>query len=330
MSTNYNQFMVSVADVIIRDTVADQIMIYGKTEIDSSIKQAVSTTEITGGFGQQLLYTFQHGKKLNFTINDARFDEGYLALNSGALIANTTQNVWKREIITLNGSGVGTLSATPVANVYLKGASGVVATVVPSTTTVTYVSFANQQVEAVYKYSNTVDTIDLNAALFAKPYELTLIGKLFDKNGQYGEVQIIIPQFKPDGNFDLAFKQDGALTSPLAGQALADQVTSSYGSFNIVYTSSTVNYIAIAGTPNPVNLSTTTTTQQLTVYGIRGGAYSNVTLAPSSCTYTSGTPATATVGASTGLITRVAVGTSIITIQHTASGLKDYITVNVT
>ncbi|HEY5588899.1 MAG TPA: hypothetical protein VIK86_08090 [Candidatus Paceibacterota bacterium] len=326
MSTNYNQFLISTADVIVRDVQADQIMVYGKTEIDSTIAQKVTSADIQGGYGNQVLYTYQHSKMLDITISDAKFEEGFLAINSGTLITNGAKNIFKREFITLNGSGIGTITTAPVGNVYLQSTTGVIATVVPSTMSVTYVGFANQTVEAVYKYSVSVDTIDLNASLFTKTYELTLIAKMFDKNGQSAEVHIVIPQFKPDGNFTITLKADGYSTTPMAGKAIADQATKSYGSYNIAYTTATIAYTNIVASPSTVALSVGTPTQILTIYGLRGGNYAPVTLDPSLCTFVSGTPATCTVSAG-GLLTRIAVGTSLISVTNIISGLKDYVNV---
>lgn len=330
MATNYNQFLISSADVIIRDREADQIMLYGKTEIDSAMQQDVASLEISGGQGNQLLYDAQHSKKLTFTITDAKFDEGYIAVNSGVLITNGAKDIFYREFITLDASGVGTITKVPTGTgkVYLQNATGTVLTVAPTGSTVTWLAQANNKVEAIYKYSTTVDSIDLNAAIFTKSYEMTLIGHIFDKSGNSAELQIIIPQYKPDGKFSLTLKADGYSTTPLNGKALVDQVTSSYGSMNIVNLSgSAIVYTNIVASPSTVTLSTTTTTQQITVYALRGGNYAPVTLDLALCSFTSGTPATATVGASTGLITRVAVGTSLVTVTHTASGLKDYVNV---
>lgn len=322
-----HEFMVSVCDVIIRDTVADQIMVYGKTEIDSSISQEISTTEITGGQGNKLLYDFSYGKRLNFTINEARWEPKYIAMNSGTLIANGAQNVFKREKITLDGSGVGTVTETPVGKVYLMNSAGTIVTITPSTKTVTYnvAGFKSTTVEAFYKYSTTVDYIDFTPDAFPNSYELTLLTKAFTKTGQSAEVQIIIPYWKPTGNFTMNLTAEGYTSSAIEGKALVDEVNNSYGKLNIIPITQTVTYTAIAATPAEVTLGSGET-QQITVYGLRGGSYAPVTFDASACTYTSSASNVASVNAN-GLISYVANGDAYITVEHTASGIKDIIDV---
>ena len=321
-----NEFMVSVCDVIIRDTVADQIMVYGKTELDSSIAQEVASNEISGGFGNKLLYDYNHSKRLNFTINDARWEPQFVAINSGVLIANGSQNVFKRESITLDASGVGAVTLTPVGKVYLKNSDGTIVTVTPATKAVTYdvTGFKSTTVEAVYKYAGTVDYIDFTADTFPNSYELTLIAKVFNKTGQTAEVQIIVPFWKPKGSFTMSFTPDGYTSSPIEGKALVDEVNNTYGRLNIVPVSQTVTYTAIAATPAEVALSTGET-QQITVYGIRGGGYSPVTFAATDCTYATSVAGVANVSVG-GLISFVGAGSSIITVTH-SSGLTDVIEV---
>ena len=322
-----NEFMVSVCDVIIRDTTADQIMVYGKTELDSSIAQEVASNEISGGFGNKLLYDYNHSKRLNFTINDARWEPQFLAINSGVLIANGAKDVFYRENIALDASGIGTVTETPVGKVYLKNSAGTIVTVTPSTKTVTYnvVGFKSTTVEVIYKYSDTVDYIDFTADTFPNSYELTLFAKVFNKTGQSAEVQIIIPFWKPMGSFTMNFTPDGYTSSPIEGKALVDEVNNTYGRLNIVPITQTVAYTAIAATPAEVAL-VTPQTQQITVYGIRTGGYSPVTFAVGDCTYTTSAAGVATVSAG-GLITWIGAGDAIIEVTHTASTLTDIINV---
>lgn len=325
-----NEFMISVCDVIIRDTTADQIMVYGKTELDTSIAQEVASQEITGGYGNKLLYDFNHSKKLNFTINDAKWQPQFVAINSGVLIANGAQDVFKRESIALDASGVGTVTETPAGKVYLKNSAGTIVTVTPSGTTVTYnvAGFKSTTVEAIYKYSDTVDYIDFEAESFPNTYELTLLAKVFTKTGQSAEVQIIVPYWKPMGSFTMNFTPDGFTSSPIEGKALVDEIDDSYGRLNIVPITQTITYVAIAATPAEVAL-TTGESQQITVYGIREGGYSPVVFDASDCTYSTSSGAVATVTAG-GLIEFVGAGDAVIEVEHTDSSLTDVINVTCT
>jgi hypothetical protein len=328
MSVNTNQFLVSVADVVLRDTVADAIVLKGKTLINSAFKQTLSSQEVRGGAGNALLFYYQHDKKLEISIEDAKFDETYVALNNGASIVNGAQNFYTiDESVTLS-SGTGTLANTPVGSVYVQKADNTLVTVTPTGNSFTVAGGGNTTVKVTYRSSATVDTITIDASSVPNGYELTLSAKVFQGSGQTATMQIVVPNFRISGNFDLSFTASGVSTTKMDGVAL---VNPSDNALAYLYMkpvgSSTISYTAIAATPSPVTLSSTTTTQQLTVYGVRGGLASNV-IVTSGCTFTSSDATKATVN-SAGLVTRVAAGTAYVTVTHTSSGLTDTVQVNV-
>lgn len=88
----------------------------------------------------------------------------------------------------------------------------------------------------------------------------------------------------------------------------------------------TVTISSLAVTPNPLVLTSTTTTGQLVVTATNSDG--SITVVTSAATYVSSNTAVATVGASTGLVTRVAIGTA--TVTATDSGVSGAATVNVT
>ncbi|TVY09970.1 hypothetical protein [Paenibacillus cremeus] len=328
MSTNTNQFLVSVADVVLRDTVADAVVLKGKTLINSAFKQTLATTEQRGGANNGLLFVYQHDKKLEVSIEDAKFDETYLALNNGASIINSPQNFYViDEVITL-ASGNGTLANTPVGSVYVQKADNSLVTVTPSGTSFSVAGGANTTVKVTYRYSTAVDTITIDAQSVPNGYELTLSAKVFQASGQTATMQIVIPNFRISGNFDLNLTANGISSSKLDGMALVNAADGAYAYVNMKPTGAgAVTYQAIAATPSAISVSAGTPTAQLTVYGIRGGVYAN-NVVTSGCTFVSSDVSKATVSAG-GLITRVAAGTCTITTTHTASGLTDTSTVTV-
>jgi hypothetical protein len=330
LSTNTGQFLVSVADAVLRDTTTDQIVLKGKTLISSALTQAVNNQEVRGGFGNGLQYDFNFEKKLSAKIEDSRFDESYIALNNGTNIVSGLKNFYiQDEIVTLS-SGSGVVANTPVGNLYVQKADNSIATIVPSGSNFSVAGGANTTVKVSYRTSTTVDSITIDADNYPKAYELVLTAKLFQKTGQTGVLQIVIPQFQVSGNFELSMTASGVSTSALDGKALINESDNAYAYVYIKPVgASAISYQALAATPSPITLTAGSPTKQITAYGIRGGNYSNVTLAPADCSYVSSTPATATVNAS-GLVTRVAAGSSTITITHSASGLTDVIPVTAT
>jgi hypothetical protein len=330
MSSNTQQFMVSVADCWLRDTVADSIVLRGKALINSAFKVSLSSQEIRGGFGNTLLYTYNHSRKVDLTIESATFDEGYMAANSGTLIGNSAQNVFFEEIITLS-SGAGATTNTPVGNVYVQPVStgGSITTITPTGKNFTVSGGANNQYRVMYRYSNVVDNFTIDASLVPNTYELTMQIPIFQATGKTATLEITVSNYKLSGNFDLNFSAAGVSSSKLDGYALVNASDNSYAYVRMIpATATTASYIALAANPGSVSLSSTTTTSQLTVYALRGGLYApvNVTSA-NGITYTSSDATKVTVSTG-GLLTRVAAGSASITISY--SGLTDQVPVTIT
>jgi hypothetical protein len=323
-----DRFLVSVADIILRDTVADTIVAKGKTLINSAFTQSVTNDEVRGGFGNGLAYVFSHDKKIDVSVEAANFMVEYIALNNGVGIVNGLKNYFVYDEVVTLSAGSGVVATTPVGSIYVQKADGSIVTVTPSGMNFTVSGGANTTVRVSYQTSTSVDSISIDADKYPNAYELTLIAKIFEGSGQVAELQIKIPQFKISGTFDLTLGAASVSTSKLDGSALVN-TDGSYATIMIKPVGSTaVTYQAIAATPSAVSVSSASPTAQITVYGIRGGVYAN-TVVTAGCTFVSSTPATATVNSS-GQITRVAAGSTTITITHTASTLTDSVIVTST
>src|SRR5690606_23385522 len=135
---------------------------------------------------------------------------------------------------------------------------------------------------------------------FPKAYELTIQVKVFDKSGHIGNIEWTFPQFKPDGNFELGFAAETPITTSMTGKILADE-DGAYGSLSFQPVGGTsVGFTQLATSPSEVQLDPAVAgdSEQLTVIGIRGGAYSNVIVDPADLTFTSDDTNVATVSAS--------------------------------
>ena len=315
-----DQYVVGVASVLIKDTTNDIVVLKGKTLLNSALSQSIQNTEITGGPGNKLLYDWAYGKKLEVKIEDAAWDEMYLALNNGVSIVNGSKNIYIYDESVVLTAGVGSVVQTPVGNVYVEKTDGTFVTVTPSTKSITVAGGAATTVKCTYRYATTVDSITVDADTFPTAYELTLFSEIVNGAGKVADLQIVIPSFKISGSAEINFGATSASTSKLDGKALAD----SSGNYAYIYidpVSATIDYAQIAVTPGSVAL-TTGETQQLSIIGIRGGNYANVTILPADCSFVSGTTATCTVNAG-GLITFAGAGVSTVTVTHTASSLTD-------
>ncbi len=326
---NENQFVVTVADIVLIDDDSDAVVLKGKTLLSSALTQSVQNLEIKGGKGNQLLYDYSNEKKVEVKIEDAVWRESYIALNNGVSISSGTKNFYIfDEAVTLT-AGVGTVAQTPVGNVYVEKSDGTYITVTPSTKTIDVSDATATSCKATYRYATTVDSITVTGDDFPKAYRLVMSTDIVRGTGKVADVQIIIPQYKISGNFEITFGANSAATSKLDGKALADED----GVYAEVYvkavSGASTSYAMIAASPGSVSIAEAAS-QQLTVYGIRGGMYSNVTFDPADCTFTSDTPGIASVGEHTGLILGVAAGSTFVTVEHDASGLTDVVNVEVT
>lgn len=326
-----DNYLVSVADAIVRDPIADVVAFRGTALIQSAFNQTMSAQEVRAGFGNGLKFVYNHSKKLDVSLEASTFEESFIVMNNGSSIVNGLQNYYVFDEVVTLVAGTGSLNKTPIGNVYVQPATGgILQTITPSGQTFAVTGGANTTVKVSYRYSTTVDRILIDAASVPVSYELTLRAKVFTAAGQTQELTMTIPQWKIQGNFQLQLTASGVSTSKIDGMALNNPTDNALAYVDLKNIGATnIAYTDIVGSPSAVSLSASSTSQQLTVYGVRGGVYSNVVLTPS-CTFVSGTPATCTVGSTTGLIQRVAAGSSVITITHTASGLTDTVTVTST
>lgn len=321
---NTNQFLVSVADSFLIDKDSDMIVSKAKTLINSAFKQAVQSTPIRGGFGSKKLFNFLSQKDLTASLEDARWDESYLAIQNNALIQTGADNIYTVDEPVTLVAGAGAVLQTPVGNLYVQKPDNTIVTITPTGKNFTVAGLTTEAVRVTYRYSTTVDKIVINADDYPKAYRLVLKAKLFlSKSGQSqtGDLEIIIENYQPDGNYEIAFSDKGASTSKLNGTALVatDSITGKdyYAEVRIRnLTGTSIQLSQIAVSPNPVTLTSGSSTQQLTVIGIQSGAKANI-INPDGTTFVSSVPATATVSAG-GLITRVAIGSTVITATNGA------------
>jgi hypothetical protein len=330
MSTQ-NQFVVTVCNCFLRNTSTDAIVLKGKTLLSSALTQSVQNLEIKGGPGNQLLYDYSNEKKIEIKIEDAVWKEEYLALNSGVSIANGAKDFYIFDEAVTLVAGVGSVAQTPTGKVYVEKSDGTYVTITPNVKQIDLSDAAATSCKATYQYSTTVDSITLNGDDFPDSFELVMMTEIMGASAKLADLQIIVPQFKVSGNFEISFGASSAATSRLDGKALAD-ADYMYAEVYILPVSSTIAYTQIAASPATVAVTVAAGddhTAQLSVIGIRGGNYANVNLLAADCTFTSSVEAKASVGAHTGLITGLEAGDTVITIEHDASGLLDYVNVTV-
>ena len=308
MTTNV---LVSVCDVVLRDPTTGTALLYGKSNITSSFAMSMTGTEIRGGYGNPLIYTYFHDKKIEIKINQAIFGEEILALNAGTLATNGTVTVLATDGITISSSGSATLTQTPTSNVSVMMSNGSIQVVTPTGNTITGVTGANNtSVTCIYSYTTTADQISVVTAQPPSICDCTLICPVKDSDGGTPYyLQINIPRFQVQGNYTMSFAANAANSQELDGVALTkeDAVNGNYMARAawVPASGTTVAVYDIAANPTTLTWSVAAglpATKQITVYGLRGGLNTNSVLT-TSCSYVKTTgSACFSVGANTGAV----------------------------
>jgi len=216
-----NQFLVSVADAILRDPNSGSAIAYGTTNLTSAFTLTTQKTDVRGGINNPLLYTYIHDRTVEVKVEEATFDKVYLGLNVGSLVATDTVTVTQTDCIVLS-SGSGYLSATPTSdpvNIFLT--DGTITVVTPTSGSIYVPTGANTKITAVYKTSVSADQITIQTLTPPTVVDLTLIGEVRDNTGVIVEyLQINVPRFQVSGNYTLSFAANGVSSQALDGYAL--------------------------------------------------------------------------------------------------------------
>lgn len=324
------KFAVSVADVLLYDTscAGEQLILNGKTLINSSITQAIQQTTVYGGKGSQSQFEFNYQKEITVNIEDSTFSPVYMAVQNGTNIVSEEANFYVQEKVTFDATGKATLKSEPVGTVQVGDEFGTYQVVIPTGSEITMEEMADKEATVVYVEKGEFRKMEIKADAFPKTLKLVMTVDIFDDRGKVEEMQIVIPRFKPDGAIDLSLTHDGVATSTLAGKALAD-CNANYAEivWKDLVGENEVCYTALAVTPSSIEFETGDT-ETLKVKGIRGGLYGNIAITEG-LEFTSADDTVATVDAVTGLVTAVGVGTTTITITE-KSGQTRTIPVEVT
>lgn len=333
-------YLVSVANVVLRNPNTGNALAFGTTNINSAFKLSTAQTDVRGGINNPLLYSYIHDRALEVTIEQATFDKTVLALNAGQLVNSGTVLVTQTDCLVLSSSGSGTISATPNGDVTVFLSNGTVQTVTPSTKDITVSGGANDKVTAVYITSSSADQLVISTTTPPSVVDLTMLAEVRDNTGVVVEtLHVNIPRFQVVGNYNLTMAANGVSSQSLEGKALAtasSDCTSGeyYAKVTWIPSTASAAYSAIAAIPSLVTFSAGSTAQtaQLSVLGIRGGMYANANIT-ADCTFVASGSAMGniTVNPSSGLISS---GSSIttahgalITVTYASGSLVDYVTV---
>lgn len=326
MSNNAKNFLVSTADFAFY--VDDILACTGTTNLNASLEVSMEEQNVNAGKGNKLVYSFKYGRQLSATLEAADWKLEYLAMASGSKITEGMTDVYKLGECVILNNGIGVLNTAPIGDVAVELPNGSIVTVTPEGTTIDLTAYGltgeKDSVKATYRYNRIARSITIDAESTPMCGKLVLdADRHNNKLGKIGSVQVIIPSYQLNGNFNIEFTPDGVTSTSLEGKALAvDGDTCKDGS---VYAyikefdekATAISVLEIAATPATINLDSadTTKTATISVIGLKGSLYSPIELENADCTFVSDTPATATVNAS-GVVTPVGAGSTKITVTY--------------
>lgn len=331
------RFLVSVGDVVAMQ--GNNIVFTSKTLTDSGITIETSNQEIRGGVGNQLQAIYYHTGTLNLNLTDTQFRLPYLALNTGSSIVNGGE-IWSSETVILNGS-TGTIQGVPAK---IDGEDLAVWTEYEDADITLPVTFTNEKYTfsvdgtgiapnstICVKYldvKNSAQTITIPADIVPDRIRLYIIANLYGDisgKGFIGKVQIEVPVAQLTGAQEISMTADGYSSTPLTAVALAYTDSSAIGCNVGSYYAKITEYldnskwsdgiIGLAIEGGDFSLKGIGTKSKLRVWATKGNT--SFLCDNSLLTFTSGTEATATIGANSGEVTTVAAGNTLLSVKIT-------------
>lgn len=224
------KFLVSTADVFGYDSDQNLVLV-GKTLLDSTIETTLGNTDVRAGRGNQLQYIYYHTAEMKANISDAQWNLDFLAKQVGKDV-ETGSNIYEEETVTLGAGGTGTVTGTPIAvsGTTIYGwatlADGSTQKVTFSTKDFTVSGGNSGDVVCIRYYATNaaVRSLTVPAKFVPSILRLVLVAALASSDSStniIGEVQIEIPRASLTGAFTINLTPDGVASTPLAVRALA-------------------------------------------------------------------------------------------------------------
>jgi hypothetical protein len=222
------KFMTSVADVYGYDE-SDNLVFTSKTLLNSAMEVTLGSTEVRGGRGNALLYTYYHTGAMTVNLEETQFNLAFLAAAVGQNIV-TGNSIYTEETITLGAAGTGTVLGTPLAIQgtalygWVSQLDGTIERVTFTGKTFPSSTGASGDVVCVRYYATDAASRSVNIPSNAIPKIVRLVmeAQLNSSDvatNKIGKVQIIVPKFSLTGAFTLSLASDGVSNTPLSGVA---------------------------------------------------------------------------------------------------------------
>ena len=342
MNSRGKEFVVSVADFAFYfDNV---LACTGTTNLSSTLSVSMQEQAVNAGRGNQKVYSFKYGRELTAELEAADWKLEYIAMQTGSKILMGLEDFYHlNDCITLS-SGVGTLPDNPVGKVGVELPNGTFIEVEPGTGNTIDLSgydLTNEKVYVTYRYKTDTKRITIDAST------APLVGRLVlhadrhnNKKGKVGTLEIVIPSYSLDGNFDISFTPDGVVSTTMSGTALAvEGDTCSDGSAVYAYIQE-IDEVDLGGNSYsdiaisvPAKTLVVGSTMPVSVLGIISAMYKPVELDIDEDGVTLSLDATTKATLSGTTLTGVAAGTVVVTATYAMSNSKtltDEVTITVT
>lgn len=333
------EFVVSVADfAFYLDGV---LACTGTTNLSSTLSVSMQEQAVNAGKGNQKVFSFKYGRELTAELEAADWRLEYIAMQTGSKISVGLNDIYHiAECVTLV-NGVGTLADTPITGtkvgIQLPNGTFIEVTPTGKTFNLTGHGLTTEMVRCTYRYNATVKRITIDSETSPMVGRLVLqADKHNSKKGKVGTLEIVIPSYSLDGNFDISFTPDGVVSTTMAGTALSVEGDSCEdGSAVYAYISekdddtiqgSQISEIALSAPASSVRIGSSL---DLTTVGIISAMYKPIELGVEDVVYSTDPSAKATV--TDGKLTGVAAGVVTVTASYTVGSLTltDTLQINV-
>lgn len=283
-----------------------------------------------------LQMVYFHTGAMSITQEEQQFNLTMIAKTLGSSIT-TGANVWEEETVVLTagaGSVVGTPIATSSGNIYgwVELSNGNTERVTFSTKAFTVVGQTSGNVcVRYYKTDSAARTINVNANIIPSVVRTVIEAQMFSGDPSniststlIGSCQVEIPKLQLDGTTNLNLTPTGVSSTPIKGMALASTVAgcSSSGVYatitEVIDSANWYDNVTLIAVADDTITMSHPSTQTLRVWAIPTNGDAPFIAPNSGLNFASGTVGTATIGANTGIITTVASGTSVLSINITA------------
>lgn len=325
------------------DQDTNALIVQSNSLTTSGLDLSLTMDEVRGGMGNALQGFVPHTTGFGLTAEDSLFDLNYMALNCGGAITAgadvmtvTTITTTVNNQITAPTTPKAMSNSTDIVGWYkLANATDnawTVATFVGSVATVSNLPSGSTICLKYFHADASAREFTISGAFFPAVVRAVLTFKLLKTGSSgggsqsvIGELQFEVPNFQFAGNQSYSVSSSGTATTPLSGMALytantgcSTTVAGYYAKVKeIIYNKGTFdNVFALGVADGDIDIAVAGTST-IKVYAFYNDGTIPSPVSNSLLTFTSQTPAKATVGANTGICTGVALGNAIIDIVVT-------------